>query len=184
MRLLIILWQDTVRSTFEIKWRHDFYFYQLRCWKSTKPPAGTAGIERNHNIANIVLSQRRWRMNEESHHRQVAVAHIPTQLKGRLPAERAGDFGHKLNLLCSSQNNEAMSLKLASDDDDIHETDEGMLWLEAMVRHIDHRNEISQKPYFLWFFWNIIHGRDWILFKICTRFLNTIESSLFKIWVV
>lgn len=46
-----------------------------------KAPTGSAGLERNHGIGNMVRSQRKCCISEESHHRQAVVVHIETQLK-------------------------------------------------------------------------------------------------------
>lgn len=82
-------------------------------------------------------------MSEEAHHRQVAIAHNSTQLKRWVTTDRIGEFRNLLQSLGSSQKH-VMMLTINYDDENFHETEDGMLWLEAVVSQIDHRMKFHQ----------------------------------------
>lgn len=99
-------------------------------------PFGTSDVKMNHKIGIIVLSQCWCLLSEGAHEHQVPIAHNGSQLSRSLNVDRYGSFGNALHSTCGTEDDAAATLTLKLDDEKFYETDEGMLWLEAMGRQI------------------------------------------------
>lgn len=81
-----------------------------------KAPAGTSGVERNQKVGSSVLLQRRCRVSEGLHKRQVVIAHNGCQLKRPLNVERDSLFAKVLKCTCRTEDDTAASLMLTYDE--------------------------------------------------------------------
>lgn len=144
-------WNETTYASLK-KYRPFFIWYQLKTiflflstvlYEVYKAPPRTDWIERNHKIGNIVLSKFRCCINDKSNLRQIAVAHNATKVRWRLVDARVGYLRHVLNFLSPLHDKEVMTSAIDVDDDNFHEKEELMLWIQAMVSNIDDPSEIA-----------------------------------------